>query len=155
MPRSSGGNQCGVWKSDWASGGRARVGTSLRAHRLVAFDTKNDVGAVLGRLDKTPQCHDPSQVRYGSEGGSTSNARRRFEGEPLASGLTHQGQRRWRRPRFNRAFNPEADVGRREIDATHGFTQCARVRSCAGVEGHGDERQLDVVVRLGNAVQAL
>ena len=89
------------------------------------------------------------------EGGATSNARRRFQSEPLARRLTHQDQRRWRRPRFNRAFDPKADVGRREIDATHGFPQCARVRSSAGIEGHGDERQLDIVVRLGNAVQAL
>ena len=51
--------------------------------------------------------------------------------------------------------DPKADVGRREIDATHGVPQCARVRSSAGIEGHGDERQLDIVVRLGNAVQAL
>ena len=121
----------------------------------MTFDSKNDVGAFLGGFDKTPQCHGPSQVRHGSEGGATSNARRRFEGEPLARGLTHQSQRRWRRPRFNRAVDPKADVGRREIDATHGFPQCARVRSSTGVEGHGDERQLDIVVRLGNAVQAL
>ena len=97
--------------------------TSLRAHRFVTFDTKNDVGAFLWRFDKTPQCHGPSQVRHGSEGGATSNARRRFEGEPLARGLTHQSQRRWRGPRFNRAVDPKADVGRREIDATHGFPQ--------------------------------
>ena len=121
----------------------------------MTFNTKNDVGAFLGRLDKTPQCHGPSQVRHGSEGGATSNARRRFQSEPLARRLTHQDQRRWRRPRFNRAFDQKADVGRREIDATHDFTQCARVRSSAGIEGHGDERQLDIVVRLGNAVQAL
>ncbi len=130
-------------------------GTSLRAHRLVTFDTKNDVGAFLGRFDKTPQCHGPSQVRHGSEGGATSNARRWFEGEPLTRGLTHECQRRWRGPRFNRAVDPKADVGRREIDATHGVPQRARVRSSAGIEGYGDERQLDIVVRLGNAVQAL
>lgn len=121
----------------------------------MTFDTQHDVGASLGCLDKTPQRHGPSQVHQGSEGGAISTARRGCEGEPLARGLTHQGQRRVRWLHFNRAFDPKTDVGRREIDATHGVTQGARVRSSAGVEGHGDERQLDIVVRLGNAIQAL
>ena len=47
------------------------------------------------------------------------------------------------------------DVGRREVDAADRLSERAGVGSSAEGEGHGDQRQLDVVSGVGNAVQAL
>ena len=82
------------------------------------------------------------------------------EGEPLAGSGAYKDDRcELSRPPSRLAFkgplHPEPNAGRREVRVPHRLLEHIRIRMCSGVERDDDQRAVELVIGVGNAVQAL
>ena len=82
------------------------------------------------------------------------------EGEPLpCSGAYKDDRCELSRPPSRLAFkgplHPEPNAGRREVRVPHRLLEHIRIGMCSGVERDDDQRAVELVIGVGNAVQAL
>ena len=84
----------------------------------------------------------------------------RSQGEPLpGSGAYKDDRRELTRPRSRLAFegplHPEPNAGRREVRILHRLLEHLGIGMRSGVERDDDQRAVELVIGVGNAVQAL